>query len=898
MKVPWAKTAVPHVPPRHVPRPRLLAMLDAATPGQLVLVSAPAGYGKTLLLAEWAALRPERVAWVSLDDDDGTEHRFWSAVLAALLGCAAVPDGSALHRLAASGAPHTYPDFLPHLLAALDELPEPVTLVLDDVHELVVSEPVRALAALVHERSPALQLVLSGRTDPPVPTARLRVAGELCEVRARDLAFSVAEAGALLAGADVEMVAEQMRLLVGETEGWAAGLRLAALSLREAPDQARVLADLVGSSTAISDYLVGEILSLLPPDVCVMLRDVSVCDPLTAGLAAAVSARADAGDVLAALEQETSLVLSSGEGRIWYRVHPLLRAHLRADLQRRHPELIDRLHGRAADWFADHDQPVAAVVHARHAGDVARVTALLERHAVALIAMGEHVAVRDAIGFLVAHGAGADPLVATVAALIAVETGEAADAGEHLARAARSWPGEPTPALVALHSLVRSRVAGTGGDPDRMARAVAELEAVGSWSDPDLVALGRLDVAIERSTVDRSDEARRLAEEVLAGARHRDHGYLAARALAVLAAVAGADGDYRSMGEWAARADAELSRGGWRATAAAALAGIAGAYAALLDARPLRCLDLLGPPGPGGPSVDALDPVRLALRATALVDLGHVDLAVPELRRAQAAMLAGPLPGERGRACGAPRARRRDRRRATTTSPRRRCAWRRTSWVPLPRSGSCVLAAGVAGGARPVGGGRVGVSSGGGGSGGGRTGSCPRRLRSRRRGVDRDRRPCPGVRPGARHRPAAPGAPGADPCAPGRGGERRPATRARRGSRGRRPARPPARQLRHRRRRRGPGARVPRCTPSRRRGAHRPGTRCPRPAGDAAVAARHRGRARHRAQHGEDARAGDLHQARRDLATRGGGGRSSSWLTGHRATVIRRGPPRGCRGSG
>jgi LuxR family transcriptional regulator, maltose regulon positive regulatory protein len=642
--VPWAKTAVPHVPPRHVRRPRLVAMLEAATPGQLVLVSAPAGYGKTLLLAEWAALRPERVAWVSLDDDDGTEHRFWSAVLAALVGCAAVPDGGALHRLAALGVPYADPDFLPHLLTALDELPVPVTLVLDDVHELVVSAPVRALATFVHERPLAVQLVLSGRTDPPIPIARMRVAGELCEVRARDLAFSLGEAGALLAAADVEMVTEQVQLLVGETAGWAAGLQLAALSLREAPNPGRVLADLVGNSTAISDYLVGEILVRLPRDVRELLRAVSVCDPLTAGLAAAVGAREDAGEVLAALEQETSLVLSSGEGRIWYRIHPLLRAHLRADLQRRHPELVDQLHGRAADWFADHGQPVAALVHARQARDVVRVAALVERYSVSLVAMGEHVAARDAVSFLVAQGAGDDPLLATVAALIAVETGAPTAAGQHLTSATEGWPGEPPSALAALQGLVRSRLAGVGGDPDRMARTVAELARVGGWSDPDLVALARLDIAIERSTVGRLEEARLLAEEVLADARRRDQGYLAARALAVLAAVAGAEGDYRAMDRWAERADAELSRGGWQVTAAAALAAITGAYAALLDARPLRCLDLLDTPGTADPSIDALDPVRLALRAAALVDLGHGDQAVPELRRAQVGMAARPLP--------------------------------------------------------------------------------------------------------------------------------------------------------------------------------------------------------------------------------------------------------------
>ena len=193
--VPKAKTTMPHVPARHVGRPRLLALLDAAEPGGLLLVSAPAGYGKTLLLAEWAARRPDRVAWLSLDDDDRAAPRFWAAVLAALRGCAAV--GPALDRLdpAQDG-------FLVRLLEALDRVPGPVDLVLDDVHALPPgSAAVRALAALVRERPRALRLVLAGRADPPLPIARLRLSGELREIRARDLAFSPDEAAALLAGA-------------------------------------------------------------------------------------------------------------------------------------------------------------------------------------------------------------------------------------------------------------------------------------------------------------------------------------------------------------------------------------------------------------------------------------------------------------------------------------------------------------------------------------------------------------------------------------------------------------------------------------------------------------------------------------------------------------------------
>lgn len=648
MLVPGAKTAVPHTPLRHVSRPRLLAMLDAAEPGRLVLVSAPAGYGKTLLLAEWVAARPDHVAWVSLDDDDTTAHRFWSAVLSALVACPAVPEGSALHGLVAPHAGEADPSFLHDLVAALAALPAPVALVLDDVHELTAPAPVRALAALVRERPPALRLVLSGRTDPPVSIARLRLSGELCEIRARDLAFSTGEADALLTGADVVVAPEHVQLLVGQTDGWAAGLRLAALSLRDTPDAGPFLADLVGNSKATSDYLVGEILSRLPTDVCDLMRAVSVCDPLTASLAASLSERADAGEVLAALEQETSLVLSSGEGKIFYRIHPLLRSHLRADLGRRRPELVGRLHGRAAAWFAARDQAAPALLHARVAGDPARVRALLERHVTALVATGDHAAVRDAVGFLVEHGGGegavGDPFVLLVEALLAAETSAVSEVERHLARAAAAWPAAPEPALTALRALVRSRSAGMAGDPARMAQVAAELDAVGPRVDPELVAMGRLDSALTELGSGRAGAARGLAEEVLADAREHEHGYLAARALAVLAAIAAAEGDYGRTAMLGDLADEALSRGPWQATAGAGLVTAVRAYAALLDVRPVRCLDLLGPPRPAGSGIDALGPIGGALRAASLTDLGHGAEAVPELRPALVALATQPAP--------------------------------------------------------------------------------------------------------------------------------------------------------------------------------------------------------------------------------------------------------------
>lgn len=641
MVVPWAKTAVPRVPPLHVSRPRLLAALDGASPGQLVLVTAPAGYGKTSLLAEWVATREDRVAWVSLDDDDATAHRFWSAVLAALAACPAVPAG------ALPGPAGTDPAFLRDLVTALAAVAAPVALVLDDVHELTEPAPVGALAALVRERPEALLLVLASRTDPPVSIARLRLAGQLREIRAADLAFSTAEARALLDGAAVPVGPGHVRLLVDQTEGWAAGLRLAAMSLRAAPDADRFLADLMGNSKATSDYLVGEILSRLAPDVRDLLHRVSVCDQLTAGLAATLAERPDAGDVLAALEDGTALVQSSGEGRTSYRIHPLLRAHLRADLGRRLPELVDRLHARASDWFAARDQAVPALAHARRAGDPGRVRALLERHVTALIAGGDHAAARDAVRFLSEPGDGegpGDPFVELVEALVAAETGAAAEVARHLTRAERAWPPAPPEALDALRVLVRSRSAGMVGDPARMVRVAAEVAAVGPHADPELVAMGRLDSALTALASRRVGEARRLAEGVLADAREQDQGYLVARTLAVLAVIAAAEGDYGRTAELGDRAAAELARGPWQATAGAGLLTAVRAYAALLDLHPVRCLALLGPPQPAGAGTDALDPLGDALRAAALADLDRGPEAVPELRAAVNALAAGPAP--------------------------------------------------------------------------------------------------------------------------------------------------------------------------------------------------------------------------------------------------------------
>jgi LuxR family maltose regulon positive regulatory protein len=628
-----------------VPRPRLLVALDEAADGQVTLVSAPAGYGKTLLLAEWAARHPELTAWVSLDDDDNNDRRFWAAVLSALGTCAAVPAGNVLHDLALPGRPSRDPEFLAVVADAIGAVPGPVRLVLDDVHELSTPDPLHGLASLVRDRSPGLHLVLSGRTDPPLPLARMRLAGELYEIRADQLRFSLAEAGAMLTAAEVPARPDQVRLLVEETEGWAAGLRLAALSLREAEDPDQFLSGFVGSGRAVSDYLVGEILSRLTVGTRELLCAVSICDQLSAPLAAALSGREDAGAVLDSLERETSLVLSTGEDRRWYRVHPLLRSHLRADLQRQRPDLIVRLHGRAADWFAAAWQPVSALTHARLGGSSERVAQLLRRHATALIADGEHVVVRDALEQLDDVHLDRDPRLALVAALVATEGGDIAAAGGHLAAAAAWWPPDPPADLLTLRGLVQSRRAIVAGDSSDPTWTADEIRS-GAATDLGLGPMAMVHDAIGLLAEGRPDEARAIAETALVQARQQHHIYLAALGLVVLGAVAAAEGDYRRMTRLAAAADAELADPTWRATIGAAWSSTMRAYGALLRAEPAACLELASarlPDGSAPQLSDQLFVLRTALRGAALSDIGHSDEGLDELREART--LAAGRPG-------------------------------------------------------------------------------------------------------------------------------------------------------------------------------------------------------------------------------------------------------------
>ena len=358
--IPPGKSALPLLASVSVCRPRLVSVLDAAEPGQLVLLSAAAGYGKTRLLVDWAATRSDSTAWVTLDDDDNVDRRFWAEVLAALDSCPASGSPSGLGSVPLPERPSRDPEFLSTVVDTIAAATGQVTLVLDDVHILAHPDPLHGLAALVRDRPPQLQLVLATRQDPPLRLERLRLTGQVVDVRAADLSFSLEEASELLAVSGVPLTPEQAEVLLAHTEGWAAGLCLAALSMRGRTDAEVFLRDLVGNALALSDYLVEEVLSRLSPDVLEVLGSISVCRQVTASLAITLSGREDAGEVLGDLEQSTSIVTSYGTGRRWFRVHPLLRAQLSADLHRKRPDRAASLNGRAARYRAVSGAAVAA----------------------------------------------------------------------------------------------------------------------------------------------------------------------------------------------------------------------------------------------------------------------------------------------------------------------------------------------------------------------------------------------------------------------------------------------------------------------------------------------------------------------------------------------------------
>ncbi len=372
------KLYVPRLRRGLVARPRLVDRLGGD--GRLTLVSAPAGFGKTTLLASWLGPPTDdrRVAWLSLDASDDDPVSFWTGVVTALDG--AVPGLGAAPLELLRAAPTSTDPVLTALLNELAAVPDEVWLVLDDYHLVRDQEVGRGMTFLVEHLPPHVHVVLSTRADPDLPLARWRVRGELVEIRAVDLRFSSDEAAAYLDEATgVRLTAEQVQALEGRTEGWIAALQLAAISLQGRDDVAAFIAGFAGDDRYVFDYLVEEVLAHQPQPVRDFLLRSAVLDRLTGPLCDAVLARDDSGAMLQTLERANLFLVALDDRREWYRYHQLFADVLRARLVGEQPELVPVLHERASQWYERHDLADEAVQHALAAHDVDRAARLVEQ---------------------------------------------------------------------------------------------------------------------------------------------------------------------------------------------------------------------------------------------------------------------------------------------------------------------------------------------------------------------------------------------------------------------------------------------------------------------------------------------------------------------------------------
>jgi LuxR family transcriptional regulator, maltose regulon positive regulatory protein len=360
-----SKITPPGVPDWAVQRPRITKLIaEGRRSCPLTVLTGPPGAGKTMALALWAAAEPGAVAWVSLDDWDNQPGVFWSYVIAALRRSGVAVPGALSAAPRGRAADHT---FLLRLAAALAAQHPPVTLVVDDLHLLTEPPVLNELDFMLRHVAPGLRMVVSSRADPLLPLHRYRLAGELTEIRASDLAFSVAEAGLLLAQHGGALSADSLECLTRRTEGWAAGLRLAAITMGVHPDPDQFVEELITEDSALTGYLVEEVLSIQPPGVREVLLSTSILEQVSPEAASALAGSEQAGQILSAVAQENAFVQPAGGG--WYRYHTLFAEVLRLKLRREYPDRVAALHRRAARWYQRNGLLADAVRHAARAGD-------------------------------------------------------------------------------------------------------------------------------------------------------------------------------------------------------------------------------------------------------------------------------------------------------------------------------------------------------------------------------------------------------------------------------------------------------------------------------------------------------------------------------------------------
>jgi LuxR family maltose regulon positive regulatory protein len=572
-----------------VARPGLFGRLGG--PARVMVLAAPAGSGKTVLLRSWIAQAglSGRAAWVPVGREERDPQHFWLAVLAALRQTAA---GSALVRELTAAPDLDGWVITERLLADLAPLDDQLWLVVDDVHELG-PEVLRQLELLVMRAPPGLRFVLAARHDVRLGLHRLRLEGELAEIRTDDLRFSLAEAAQLFAAAGVELPAATVAVLHERTEGWAAGLRLAALSLAGHPDPGRFAAEFSGSERTVAEYLLAEVLDRQPEAVRLLLLRTSILERVNGELADLLTADQGGERMLQDLEAANAFVVSLDASRTWFRYHHLFGGLLQLQLRRTTPGEVAGLHGVAAGWFAGHGYPVEAVRHAQAAGDWELAARLLADHWPGLYLDAQDATVHELLAGFPAGTCGANAELAAVAAGDELARGslEAAERYLALAELAPVPDGRQGQAQVLL-GMVQLLHARQRGDRPAVAEQAQRLQALAEAPEAaqpglgeDLRALALISLGGAEFWVARFEEAERHLEQGVALARRIGRPYLEFTGLVYQASIE----FFRSfaLAEEHCMQAAELAeRHGWAGEPAAGLASTTVAGVLVWQGRP------------------------------------------------------------------------------------------------------------------------------------------------------------------------------------------------------------------------------------------------------------------------------------------------------------------------
>jgi len=472
--------------PRLIGRGDLLAALDRAAAKKVTIISAPAGSGKTSLLRAWAGRpgQPHRLAVMQVQRDQRDAQQFWLALLSA------VRQASAASR---AEPPVATPDFngramVDRVLSELADQRGRLILIIDDLHELISPEALAQLTRLLTNLPPHVYAVLATRRDLPLHLHQLRLAGELAEIRAADLRFTERETRELLDASGIALSEAAVALLHQRTEGWAAGLRLAAISLTDHPDPERFVAEFSGSDRTVAEYLIAEMLERQPDDVKDLLLRTSLLDRVNGELADLLTGRPGSERILLALEDANAFVMSLDPERTWFRYHHLFGDLLRLELRRTLPEEVPGLHRRAADWLIQHGQVVDAIRHIQAAGDWPRAAQLLADYSFSMTLDGQTQTIQALVQ---AFPPGANhPELALVYATVDLIQGRLDEAAAHMA-VAETYAGTAPPDRqrrlhVALASLKLSLARRRGNLAGVLEQATFLASPVTGQSDEDI----------------------------------------------------------------------------------------------------------------------------------------------------------------------------------------------------------------------------------------------------------------------------------------------------------------------------------------------------------------------------------------------------------------------------